>query len=98
MFSAIILGIGIDYAIHLQNKFDVLIKTMDEEEAILRVFTTAGKAIFWNVLVVVAGFLTLIFSQVPPNQKLGLICALGVTSSFIASVILLPVFLVRRTS
>ena len=96
MFSAIILGIGIDYAIHFQNKFDVLINDMGEEEAILGVFTTAGKAIFWNILVVVAGFLTLIFSQTPPNQKLGLICALGVTASFISSISVLPVFLLNK--
>lgn len=69
-------------AIHLQNKFDVLKNDMDLEDAFLGIFKTAGKAIVWNGVVVTAGFLTLIFSQMPPNQKLGLICSLGIATKF----------------
>jgi predicted RND superfamily exporter protein len=94
--SSIILGIGIDYAIHLQSKFDSLKTTLNARDVIPGVFISAGKAILWNVAVVTAGFLTLLFSQMPPNQNLGLVCALGVTASFVSSIIVLPVFLSGR--
>ena len=96
VFSSIILGIGIDYAIHLQSKFDVLRNEMDSEDAFYGIFRTAGKAIVWNAVVVIAGFLTLIFSQMPPNQKLGLICSLGIATSLISSFLVVPVFLVKK--
>ena len=94
--SSIILGIGIDYAIHLQNKFDVLRNEMDLEDAFCGIFRTAGKAIVWNAVVVIAGFLTLIFSQIPPNQKLGLVCSLGIATSLFSSFLVVPVFLISK--
>ena len=96
VFSSIILGIGIDYAIHLQNKFDVLRNEMDLEDAFSGIFKTAGKAIVWNAVVVIAGFLTLIFSQIPPNQKLGLVCSLGIATSLFSSFLVVPVFLISK--
>ena len=69
---------------------------MDSEDAFYGIFRTAGKAIVWNAVVVIAGFLTLIFSQMPPNQKLGLICSLGIATSLISSFLVVPVFLVKK--
>jgi predicted RND superfamily exporter protein len=90
IFSSIILGIGIDYAIHMQSKFDLLKGKVTINEVIPNVYVTAGKAIFWNAVVVIAGFLILIFSEMPPNQRLGLVCALGVTTSLISSFLVVP--------
>ena len=90
VFSSIILGIGIDYAIHMQNKFDLLKGKVRISEAVPNMYVTAGKAVFWNAVVVIAGFLILIFSEMPPNQKLGLVCALGVTTSLVSSFLVVP--------
>jgi predicted RND superfamily exporter protein len=90
VFSSIILGIGIDYAIHMQSKFDLLKGKVTIREVIPNMYVTAGKAVFWNAVVVIAGFLILIFSEMPPNQKLGLVCALGVSASLISSFLIVP--------
>jgi predicted RND superfamily exporter protein len=91
--SSIIMGIGIDYAIHLQSKFDFLSDKMETEDAIPSTFLTAGKAILWNAAVVISGFLILIFSEMPPNQKFGLVCVLGVATSLISSFLVVPAVL-----
>lgn len=70
---------------------------MELEDAFVGIFKTAGKAIVWNGVVVIAGFSTLIFSQMPPNQKLGLICSLGIATSLISSFLVVPVFLFKKT-
>jgi len=57
------------------------------------IFVTAGKAIMWNVIVVVAGFAILLLSEMPPNQKLGLVCALGIITSLISVFLMLPILL-----
>ena len=88
--------IGIDYAIHLQSKFDALRNEMELEDAFSGIFKTAGKTIVWNGVVVIAGFLTLIFSQIPPNQKLGLVCSLGIATSLISSFLVVPVCLISK--
>lgn len=93
--SSIILGIGIDYAIHLQSRFDILSKRMEIKDVVPGVFISAGKAILWNAVVVTGGFLTLVLSQMPPNQKLGLICSLGIITSLISSFLVVPVLFVR---
>ena len=96
IFSSIIMGIGIDYAIHLQTKFDVLSLHVPPEKLLPDIYTSAGKAVFWNAVVVMGGFLTLGFSNMPSNQKLGLICSLGITTSLIASFLIVPLLFKQR--
>lgn len=96
IFSAIIMGIGIDYAIHLQNKFDVLGRDMEAKDIVPGVFVTAGKAIVWNAAVVIAGFLVFLFSQMPSNQKVGIISALGIATSLFSCFLVIPAFLPTR--
>ncbi len=91
--SSIILGVGIDYAIHLQSKFDILSKKIETKDIMSDIFITAGKAIIWNAAVVITGFSVLIFSQMPPNQKLGIICSLGITTSLVSCFLVVPAFL-----
>ena len=94
IFSSIIMGIGIDYAIHLQSKYDILSGKLPPEDVLPGIFLTAGKAVLWNAFVVVGGFLTLTLSNMPPNQKLGIICSLGIFTSAAASFLVIPVFLI----
>jgi predicted RND superfamily exporter protein len=68
---------------------------MEIKDVVPGVFISAGKAILWNAVVVTGGFLTLVLSQMPPNQKLGLICSLGIITSLISSFLVVPVLFVR---
>jgi len=88
MFSSIILGIGIDYAIHLQSKLDALGGA--GPQAARMAFASAGKAILWDAVVVICGFAVLLLSRMPPTRTLGGMVALGMGASFAATYLLLP--------
>jgi len=46
----------------------------------------SGRAIAFNAVVVVSGFLVLLLSAFPPNRVLGALIALGMFVSFVATV------------
>ncbi len=91
MFSAIILGIGIDYAIHLVSKMERVPAGLGREETVAAAFASTGRAILWDALVVLAGFLILLLSRMPPNRTLGLMVSLGIAVSLVATYLVLPV-------
>ncbi len=94
MIGAIALGIGIDYSIHLMSRFrDVAGRGMSVNEAIVEAMRTTGRAILFNALVVVAGFLVLGFSKSPSNVTFGLMIAANMAVSCAAALTLLPAVL-----
>lgn len=94
--SSIVIGIGIDYTIHFIAKYRLGIsKGYAGDEAVVYTMVTSGKAIFFNAVVVIAGFLVFLTSNFPPNVKLGELVALNMFTCFLASVIVLPVLLNR---
>lgn len=94
MNSCIGIGIGIDYTIHFMARYrKMLEQNPDPRWAISQTMASSGKAIFFNALVVVAGFLVLLFSVTPPNRSLGLLVALNMVTSFLGAMTLLPAVL-----
>ncbi len=94
MISAIALGIGIDYSIHLMSRFrDMVEAGMNVNEAIVEAMRTTGRAILFNALVVVAGFLVLTFSTSPSNAVFGVMIASNMAVSCVAALVLLPAVL-----
>ena len=55
--------------------------------------STSGVAIFYNALVVLAGFLVLTASEFPPNRALGLLVSLNMLVCFFGTVTLLAAVL-----
>jgi predicted RND superfamily exporter protein len=45
-----------------------------------------GRAILFNAVVVIAGFLVLLFSVFPPNRTLGALVSLNMFTSFLGTV------------
>jgi uncharacterized protein len=64
---------------------------MHTRDAIINTFKTAGVAICWDALIVIAGFLILIFSTQPPNQLLGIMIAIGILTSTLSAFLILPI-------
>ena len=94
MNSCIGIGIGIDYTIHFMARYrSMLEKRPDPRWAIGRTMASSGRAIFFNAIVVTAGFLVLLFSVTPPNRYLGLLVALNMVTSFIGAMTILPAVL-----
>lgn len=91
MFTSVAICIGVDYAIHLIYKVKhEYARLQDIKKALPLSLATTGKTIFFNAVVVVAGFMVLLASQMPPNQQMGLLVSAAMFSSFIATLTVLP--------
>jgi hypothetical protein len=87
LLASITIGIGIDYAVHFIDRYRVnLAKTGPGLETMVATMRHSGRAILFNAVVVVSGFLVLLLSAFPPNRALGALIALGMFVSFIATV------------
>ncbi|MBT4070867.1 MAG: MMPL family transporter [Euryarchaeota archaeon] len=92
MVTALTLGIGIDYSIHMWRRFEVELKRKDNHwEALRAALSTTGVALILSALTTAFGFLVLLFSPMPVIQDFGLITAVTVFFSLILALILLPV-------
>lgn len=91
MFSAIAIGLSIDFAIHTLDRIRDLVREGGfSDESLLKLYPTTGRALLFNFLAVGLGFGVLMTSQVPPLVKFGSLVAVAVTSAFLASLSLLP--------
>ena len=94
MVTALSLGIGIDYVIHMWRRFEYeREKGEDVWEALEETISTTGVALVLSAGTTSLGFLVLLFSPMPVVQQFGLVTALTVTYSLILSIIVLPVLL-----
>ena len=95
MVTALSLGIGIDYSIHMWRRFEAeRARTDDLWKALEETISTTGVALVLSAGTTALGFLVLIFSPMPVVQQFGLVTALTVTFSLLLSIIVLPVLLI----
>jgi len=94
LLSSIAIGIGIDYAVHFiemyrnnSTKGETKIRTLEET------MQHSGKAILYNAVIVIAGFLVLTFSLFPPNRSLCALVSLNMFTSFIGTISIMAIFL-----
>jgi predicted RND superfamily exporter protein len=90
LLSSMGIGVGVDYAIHFVFRYrrDRL-ASMTPEAAMRETLSTSGVAIFYNAIVVIAGFLVLATSEFPPNRSLGILVSLNMLVCFLGTVTLL---------
>lgn len=99
MISAIALGIGIDYSIHLMARFHRVRQTgTTVYAAIVDATRTTGRAVVFNAAVVVVGFLVLGASQSPSNASFGLLIASNMAVACVSALVIVPVALTIAAS
>ena len=87
----ILIGLGIDYSIQLQNRYE-------EEKSVKITLAQIGKSVAIAVIATVLGFISLYASPVPMIKDFGKMLTIGVIISFIGSVLLLmPTLHIRDT-
>ena len=87
LISSIAIGIGIDYAVHFIDRYKRnTLATQDLDKTAEETMLHSGRAISFNAVVVILGFLVLIFSTFKPNAALGAIVSLNMLTSFVATV------------
>ena len=92
MVTALTLGIGIDYSIHMWRRFEVeLQKRGDHWGALKEALDTTGVALMLSATTTMAGFAVLLFSPMPIIQDFGLITAITVLFSLVLALMVLPV-------
>jgi predicted RND superfamily exporter protein len=94
MFSAMVLGLGVDYAFHLAEAFRRRLPAEpDPTAAIVRAVSQTGPAVVINGTAVALGLGLMVLSQVPPNALLGGFVALSVLACLGTTLLLLPALL-----
>jgi len=92
LLSSIAIGIGIDYAIHFLQYYKLNLRQSKlKVTAIYRTMNQTGKAIMFNAIVVISGFLILIFSVFPPNRALGALVSLNMFTSLLGTLTIMMI-------
>jgi len=92
--ASLTIGLGITYSIHISHRFTEDLETKSIDEACRSTVAHTGTALFGAAATTIAGFGILVFSLLPPLQQFGGITAMTILYSFLASVFILPTFLV----
>lgn len=92
LLSSIAIGIGIDYAIHFLQYYKLNLQhSRLKVTAIYRTMNQTGKAIMFNAIVVISGFLVLTFSVFPPNRALGALVSLNMFTSLLGTLTIMMI-------
>jgi len=86
------LGIVVDNTIHFIVKYKLIRKQMglSPEEAVVKAFEIAGSSMFVSTLILVFGFLVLVFSPFQLNSSMGILSALTLALSLAYDFLLTP--------
>ncbi|RUA29816.1 MAG: hypothetical protein DSY76_03005 [Bacteroidetes bacterium] len=94
LLSSIAIGIGIDYAVHFLEQYrNNAAQSGDKMATAQKTMAHSGRAIIYNAIVVIAGFLVLMFSVFPPNRELGALVSLNMFTSFVGTLTIMLVLL-----
>ncbi len=91
MFAGMVLGVGVDFAIHLVARHRLAVAGgLSAEAAVADSLATTAPAIVVNGLAVALGFGLLVLSRVPANARLGEITVVSLLSCLAATLLVIP--------
>ncbi len=92
---AMTVGIVVDDTVHFLGKYRRARREdgLGPEQAVRHAFDTAGEAMFTTTVVLVAGFLILLFSPFVPTAQVGVLTAMIIGFALLADLTLLPALL-----
>lgn len=96
MFSAMAIGLGVDFAIHLTERFRSLAATRPEGDRLREALAVTGPALSTSALGLAAGFGVMMLSQVPAVARLGFFVLASVLTCYLVTLVLLPLVLELR--
>ena len=97
MMAVVLLGLGIDFAIHLITGFTEWRAAGDTiADSLEKTFIKSGKGIITGALTTACAFLTLIISQARGMREMGIVIGVGLLSILLTTLFCLPVMLVFR--
>ncbi|NOX88358.1 MAG: MMPL family transporter, partial [Calditrichaeota bacterium] len=91
IITAIAVGIGVDFAIHYISRFREEMKIADNvEQAVRNTILTTGRAIIYDVLSNLLGFIVFIFSGFKPIQYFGWLISLTMITVCFGTLVIMP--------
>ena len=90
MVTALTVGLGIDYAIHIIERYREEIEHKSESQAIEATIKFTGSAILISGLTTICGFGVLLLSPMPLVSNFGIITAATILYSIIIAIFVLP--------
>jgi predicted RND superfamily exporter protein len=97
MMAVVLLGLGIDFAIHVISGFTEWRAAGDSIAiALEKTFLKSGKGIITGALTTACAFLTLIISQARGMREMGIVIGVGLLAILLTTIFCLPVMLVLR--
>jgi hypothetical protein len=95
IISGIAIGIGVDYAIHLIERYrSMRSEGLERREAAFETLGHTGRAIIYNAAAVMGGFAVLLISVFPPNRQVGGLIALNMATSAVGTLTILLIVVV----
>jgi hydrophobe/amphiphile efflux-3 (HAE3) family protein len=89
---SLLMGLGVDYSIHLMNRFAEEKNILDSVDRIEKIFKSTAKAVLLSTVTTIIGFASLMISSMNPMVRFGFGCAIGILYCFISAIILVPCF------
>jgi predicted RND superfamily exporter protein len=98
LITSFTIGIGVDYAIHLSERYMQELHAQGDMEAALETAVLgSGGAMLGSAITDIVGVGVLAFAILEPLQQFGIITAITIAYSFVGAVIVLPALLVLWT-
>jgi len=95
-FVPILIGLAIDYGVHLISRFEEeLRRGKSEQAAMTRALVFTGQGIFTGAFTTAGAFLAMGFTDFKGIQEMGVICGGGLLICLIPMITMLPVLLLR---
>ncbi len=99
MFTGMTLGMGVDYAIHVMERFRALRREgVSLHDAVVGTVDSTGPPVAIDAVAVAMGFGVMMLSQVPANARLGGLVVVSLGTCLFATLLLMPAIMriVRR--
>ena len=91
LITALSIGIGVDYTIHVIHRYkEEFAQLGDPEAAASRTLATTGSALIGSALTTALGFGVLVFSPLTPFQQFGVVTAITIAYALVAAVLVVP--------
>jgi hopanoid biosynthesis associated RND transporter like protein HpnN len=97
MFAVILIGLGIDYAIHIISVYgERRVINKDAVTAMQETLVRSGSGIVTGALTTAAAFFALAISVTQGIKEMGIVLGIGIICAMVTTIVLLPSILVAR--
>jgi predicted RND superfamily exporter protein len=88
--ASLVIGIGIDYSIHIMNTYRYEREGASVQEAMIEAVSETGTALAATSVTTISAFLAFLLGDMPEMHRFGLTMAIGIFYALVFAILLLP--------